>query len=204
MKALTLIALMMLSTVSIAAGGGSMPSMTQQQVTKTPLERAVASYNAGIKNRDKADNLQKKAVLETEPKKIAKLERKAIKQYKRAIKKFRSAIKNEPRLYQAHGSLGYALKQTGDFGAAMDAYNECLTLQPNYTPAIEYRGEAYLALGQIDKTRDAYLQLTTMDPQVASLLQQAIQDWLENPPVTTTQEVVLDMRQWFDTNVDSG
>ncbi len=185
-----------------AAGGGSMPMMTPT-VQKTPTEKAIDSYNAGIKIRDKAWKYQKRAAAESNPKKAGKLIRKADKQFVKAAKRFRSAIKYEPRLYQAHGSLGYALKQTGDFPGAMAAYEQCLKLRPNYTPAIEYRAEAHLALGETDKARQAYKQLAKIDPSKADELEQAIRAWLENPPADLEPGLVDDMRSWVAANLSS-
>ncbi len=193
---------MFASTAVFAAGGGSMP-MSIPTVQKTPAEKAIDSYNAGIKYRDKAWKFQKRAAVESEPKKVDKLIRKADKQFAKAIKRFRSAIKYEPRLYQAHASLGYALKQTGDFPAAMAAYKRCLKLRPNYTPAIEYQAEAHLALGETDKARQAYEQLARIDPLKANELEQAIRAWLENPPADLKPGLVDEMRSWVAANLSS-
>ena len=194
---------MLVSTGIFAAGGGTMPSLPQSVVQKTPTERAIDSYNAGVKILDKAWKYQKRAATENDPKKAGKLIRKADKQFPKAAKKFRSAIKYEPRLYQAHGSLGYALKQTGDFAGAMAAYEQCLKLRPNYTPAIEYRAEAHLALGETEKAREAYMQLAKIDPSKADELEQAILAWLENPPADLDPGLVDDMRSWVAANISS-
>jgi Flp pilus assembly protein TadD len=193
---------MFVSTGIFAAGGGSMP-MTPQAVQKTPGEKAVDSYNAGLKARDKAWQYQKRAATESRPKKAKKLIARADKQFAKAVKKFRTAVRYEPRLYQAHGSLGYALKQRGDFSGAMAAYEHCLKLRPNYTPAIEYRAEAHLALGETDKARQAYVQLAKLDPPKADELEQAIRAWLENPPADLEPGLVDDMRTWVVTNLSS-
>lgn len=192
---------MLVSTGIFAAGGGAMSSAPQSVVQKTPTERAIDSYNAGIKILDKAWKYQKRAAAENDPKKAGKLIRKADKQFPKAAKKFRSAIKNEPRLYQAHGSLGYVLKQIGEFAGAMAAYEQCLKLRPNYTPAIEYRAEAYLALGETAKARQAYEQLARIDPAKADELEQAIRAWLQNPPANLDPGLVDDMRSWVATHL---
>lgn len=194
---------MFFSTAIFAAGGGAMQSAPQPVVKKTPTERAIDSYNAGINIRDKAWKYQRRAAVESDPKKAAKLIRKADKQFAKAVKKFRRATRTEPRLYQAHASLGYVLKQTGDFTGAMAAYEHCLKLRPNYTPAIEYRAEAYLALGEIDNVRQAYKQLAKIDPEKADELEQAIRAWLKNPPADLDPGLVDAMRSWVTTNISS-
>ncbi len=156
-------------------GGTSMPSTPQ----KTPQQLAVEHYNAGLKYRETALELTTElATAETEKDK-KKLEKKIAKQYERAAKKFRSAIKQVPLLYQAHGSLGYALKQLGKFDEAMAAYNEALRLRPEYTPAIEYRAEAYLALGQYDGVITAHGLLVQFDADHQAQLELAIHKWLK-------------------------
>jgi tetratricopeptide (TPR) repeat protein len=203
MKILILTLMILSSAAVMASGGGSVPSMSQPAAQKSPTERAVDSYNAGIKNREKAWKYQNQAANESDPKKVAKLNRKAEKQFVKAIKKFRSAVKYEPRLYQAHGSLGYALKQTGDFAGAMAAYNHCLELRPNYTPAIEYRAEAYLALGRFDEAREAYLLLEKVDPEKANELEIAFRKWMKSPPESLEPDVFAIMQDWIADNISS-
>jgi tetratricopeptide (TPR) repeat protein len=197
MKILILTLMILSSAAAMASGGGSVPSMSQPAAQKSPTERAVDSYNAGIKNIKKAWKYQDQAAAKSDPKKVAKLNRKADKQFTKAIKKFSSAVKYEPRLYQAHGSLGYALKQTGDFAGAMEAYDHCLELRPKYTPAIEYRAEAYLALGRLDEAREAYLLLEKVDPEKANELEIAFRKWTKSPPDSLEPDVVATMQDWI-------
>ena len=191
------------SNGAYASGGGSAPSLSQTTVQKSPTERAVDSYNAGLKNRDKAWKYLDKATVEKDTKKAAKLHKKADKQFARAIKKYKSAIKNEPRLYQAHGALGYALKQVGDFDGAMMAYDQCLKLRPKYTPAIEYRGEAYLALGLFAEAPQAYDRLEKLDPKKAGELSLAFHSWAKSPPEDLDAELVTNMQRWIAENISS-
>lgn len=197
MKSLILFIMMFLPVVAAASGSGSLPSSSMATPQKSPTERAVEIYNAGIKNIKRAWKYQQKASGETDSKKAAKLSRKADKQFARAVKKFRNAVKYEPRLYQAHSSLGYTLKQTGDFTGAMAAYDRCLKLRPSYTPAIEYRAEAYLALGQLDKARQAYSMLKEADPAKADELEIAFRKWVQNPPQDLESGVVENMQSWM-------
>ena len=176
---MTLAMALMAPSMTLAAGGGGMSSpMPQSQPSKTPQQMAVDSYNQGIAARDKAHELENELAAAASEKAAGKLQRKITKQYEKAVKRFRSAIKHEPRLYQAHGSLGYALKQTGDYANAMLSYDECLTLKPEYTPAIEYRAEAYLGLGRFDEVIQAHEYLGTRDAGHQQELKVAIAGWL--------------------------
>jgi tetratricopeptide (TPR) repeat protein len=102
---------------SMGGGGFSSPAAPK----KTPQELAVSHYNKGIKHRDKAWKHQEKADGLSDPKKIAKLDSKITKEFKKAAKKFEAAIKQQPRLFEAHSSLGYALRNLGDYDAALAA-----------------------------------------------------------------------------------
>jgi tetratricopeptide (TPR) repeat protein len=167
--------------VAFAAGGGSMGAVpSTPSPKKTPQQLAVDNYNQGIKARDKAHEHEEALAAAIKPKEQRKLQKKITKQYKRAAKKYRTAIKHEPRLYQAHGSLGYALKQLGDYEDAMVAYDEALQLKPEYTPAIEYRAEAYLELGRLDEVKEAHSQLKYRDRGHQKQLEAAIAQWLKS------------------------
>ncbi|HIG42853.1 MAG: tetratricopeptide repeat protein [bacterium] len=179
-----------------SAGGGSVGGSSEPVKRKTPQEMAVSNYNAGLKNRDKAWGYQERASTESNAKKVAKLDKKANKQFQKAAKRFRTAIKYEPRLYQAHGSLGYALKQLGEFDDALSAYNLSVELKPTYTPAIEYRAEAHLALGRLDEIKPAYIQLLNLDRPRADQLMAAIQRWLDAPHDDIDLATLTEFRSW--------
>ncbi len=159
--------------------GGSSVSAPSPRRVKTPEEIAQSRYNAGLKKRDKAWKYEAKAAKTDSEKKRVKLEAKAQKQYKKAIKEFRRAGEKDPLLYQAYSSLGYALRRTGQYGAALQAYDGALLLQPAYVEAIEYRAEAYLGLFRLDDVKAAYVQLFSLDRARADELMAAIQTFLE-------------------------
>jgi len=174
-------------------GGGSMP----EPASKSPQQLAIQNYDSGIRARDKAWQYEKDAAGLKDAKKAARLNKKAMSQFKRAAQRFRAAIKYEPRLYQAHGSLGYALRRLGDYDEALSAYGQALALKPDYTEAIEYRGEAYLGLGRIEDTKTAYVKLMDLDRPRADELMKAIRAWVENPPDSVSAESVKTLRKWL-------
>lgn len=189
--------LLVISGHTFAAGGGSVGSFPSQPVErKTPEQLAVENYNRGISYRDKAWEYEKEATQEDGARATTRLMKKATKAYKSAAKRFRSAVKYEPRLYQAHSSLGYALRKLGNYEASLSAYNQSLELKPDYAEAIEYRAEAWLALGNIEGTKSSYLQLVKLDPERADELMKAIEAWLENPPDNASPDSVADLEAW--------
>ena len=190
---------------AFAAGGGGMGgggiggSSTAPRRVKTPEEIAESRYNAGLKKRDKAWKYEAKAEKANSEKKRGKLEAKAQKQYRKAIKDFRKALEKNSLLYQAHSSLGYALRRTGQYEAALQAYDEALYLQPAYAEAIEYRAEAYLGLNRLDDVRAAYVQLFRLDRDRAEELMLAMQTFLErreNEPNGLAPEALAKFASW--------
>src|SRR6266404_2366530 len=179
---LALAATLLLPAVASASGSGSssvsLPKTNQQQQL-TPEQEAVTFYNDGISYRDKAEKLEKEAETEADAGKRQKLEAKAKDKHEDSIKRFVKATEKNPALFQAWGSLGYAYRKVGNYNASLAAYGKALEIQPNYTPAIEYRAEAYLGLNQLDSVKTVYMQLFTMDRPRADELAAAIDKWLE-------------------------
>ena len=53
-----------------------------------------------------------------------------------------------------------------------------MQLAPNFPDAIEYRGEAYLALNRLDDAKQSYLTLFAMDRKQADSLMTAMKDYV--------------------------
>ncbi|MGH9399094.1 MAG: tetratricopeptide repeat protein, partial [Thermoanaerobaculia bacterium] len=175
--ALAAAALLLLPGAVMASGSGSLPSAAQPRMT--PEQEAVELYNDGISYRDKAAQLDKEAATETDPKKKEKLESKSLDRTESSMKKFTRATKKDPQLFQAWGSLGYACRRMGKFAESLEAYNKAQEIQPGYTPAIEYRAETFLGLGQLDEVKTAYMILFRADRPRADELSAAIDKWLQ-------------------------
>lgn len=175
-----------------AAGGSSAPPSTD------PVDTAAASYERGLKARDKAWELEK----EMEGAAAADRERlasKVEKQYEKAARAFRSATEENPMMYQAFSSLGYALRKTGDYDGSLAAYDRALEISPGYVEAIEYRAEAYLGLGRLDEVKSAYLQLFREDRERADELMAAMQTWVKDrkdDPGTLDPSTVQEFTSW--------
>ena len=161
------------------SGGGSMGPQQRQSVKRlTPEEKAVQSYNAGIKHRDKAAKFEQQAIDETNEKKFAKLQKKIAKEYGRAIDDYEKAIGYYQRFYQAHNSLGFAFRKVGRYEESLAAYNVALDINPVFDEAIEYRGEAYLGLNRLEEAKVAYMDLFQNNRDLADQLMAAMIDWV--------------------------
>jgi tetratricopeptide (TPR) repeat protein len=136
----------LVATGAWAAGGSSAASVP---VPENPEQQAADHYNRALKYRDKAWELEKEAA-GASGEEAEKLAKKITKQYEKAATALRSAIDADPKMYQAHGSLGYALRKLEKYDEALAAYDQALALNPGYSEAIEYRAEAYLGLNRLE------------------------------------------------------
>ncbi len=191
------------SHLVLAAGGGPVGggSTAGPMEQKSSREIAIENYNSGLKNRDKAWKLLEQARQEPDAKKATRLEGKVNKEFESAAGRFRKAIKAEPTFYQAHASLGYALRKLGNYKESIAAYNQSLTIKPDYTEAIEYRGEAYLAIGDLEATKGAYIRLMQLDRPRADELMAAFKSFIEHPPANVDQALLSAFRIWVDERI---
>ena len=160
------------AAVPAPSGGGSSSSMP----VLTPEMRAAQAYNSGIAHKDKGLKLEADA--EKSAKDRIKLLGKAQDEYAKALKDFKKALDIIPDAYQAFNGMGFALRKTGEAEKALEMYDKALKLAPGFPDAIEYRGEAFLALNRIDDAKAAYLELFAKDRAQAGQLMKAMTDWV--------------------------
>ncbi|HKQ13037.1 MAG TPA: tetratricopeptide repeat protein [Steroidobacteraceae bacterium] len=191
------------SGAAVAAGGGSAPSgggsfnMPERQMT--PEEQAKAAYNQGVRAVKAADKLAKSAEETTDDKKKAKALDKAKRQYENARGYFASALQRKVDMYEAWNYVGYTSRKLGDYDKALQAYDEALRLNPSYGEAIEYRGEAYLALNRIEDAKNAYMQLFPSSRPLADQLMAAMQKWVTDRRSAGNAAPEVDaLAQWID------
>lgn len=172
----------------MSGGGDSGSSGMTPMHKKTPEQMAVQSYNAGLNHKKRAVQFEEKAAAAKDDKERDKQLAKAKEQYTDAIEDYKKAIGYNVHAYQAMNELGYALRKTGDYQASVKAYDAALSVRPDFTPAIEYRGEAYLGLGAFDKVKAAYLELFRDDQDQAATLMKAMDVWVQQHPDQTTPD----------------
>ena len=206
MSAVAVVAFVLLHGAALASGGSPMPAprsprMAPSAPRLTPEQEAAQRYNDGLKHKDKADALASEAEAEaSNAKKRAKLEASARKEYEKAMKEFLAATDRNPAMFQAHGGLGYVYRKTGDFAAALKAYDRALELEPRYTPAIEYRAEAYLGVNRVDEAKTAYMALFNADRARADELATAMKSWLQRrrqDAAGLAPETIEDFAKWL-------
>jgi tetratricopeptide (TPR) repeat protein len=191
------------SGAALAAGGGSAPSgggsfnMPERQMT--PEEQAKQAYNQGVRAVKAADKLAKSADEATDAKKKEKAAEKAKHQYENARGYFASALQRKVDMYEAWNYVGYTSRKLGEYDKALQAYDEALRLNPSYGEAIEYRGEAYLALNRIEDAKNAYMLLFQGQRPLADQLMVAMQKWVTDRRSAGNAAPEVDaLAQWID------
>jgi tetratricopeptide (TPR) repeat protein len=140
---------------------------------RSPHDQAVDFFNNAERRIDGLARThdEMKAIAATDPQKAAKLQAKIAKGLENAAADLERAVKNDPNLFQAWSELGFTYRKMGKFKESLEAYDKALSLSPDYTPALEYRAEAYLGLNRIDEARKTYTDLFSGDrPRADALL----------------------------------
>jgi tetratricopeptide (TPR) repeat protein len=58
--------------------------------------------------------------------------------------------------------MGFVSRKLGRYQTALSYYNQALALDPNHLGAIEYLGELYIQMGELDRARTQLAQLDTL------------------------------------------
>jgi tetratricopeptide (TPR) repeat protein len=169
--------------ITLAHGGGSMPSGGNSAGAapsqRNPEDAAKSAYNSGVRSVKKAQEYDADAAKASTPEKAAKAHDKAQKAYRESLESFINAVGADPKMYQAWNYLGFANRHLGNYGDALSAYAKALEINPNYPDAIEYRGEAYLGLNQIEEAKGAYMTLFRDSRPLADELMAAMHHWAD-------------------------
>ena len=196
------------SPISVFAAGGGYGGVGSADGNKSsargPERFAERDYNRGLRRRDSALKHEARAISASSEKKRDKQLSKAVKDWSAAEKYYRAAIKQLPKYYQAHSSLGYTLRKLGRYDKAIASYDLALKLKPGYPEALEYRAEAYLALGRFEDASHSYTRLRTLDREKAGQLLSAMEVWLEAHETSAADgtsispETVAWLRGWVE------
>jgi len=83
------------------------------------------------------------------------------KQYAAALVQLKALAVSNPTA-DVFSLLGHALWKTGDPAQGMVYYNKALALNPSHKGALEYQGELFVELGQIDKAKENLSRLNKL------------------------------------------
>jgi tetratricopeptide (TPR) repeat protein len=183
-------ALALMLAAPALASFGSGPS------TPAPTPQAPASpadpSKPGATNRQEAERWYHDAyedIQKGQADVAAKKDKNAEKRFRRALERGDKAVALDSAYHEAWNLVGYAARKLKDYDRAVAAYERCLKLKPDYAPAREYLGEAYVELGKIELARE---QLAAIDalkaPEEARTLQAAIEAWEKANPAAASAE----------------
>ena len=99
------------------------------------------------------------------------------KKYSKAIKTLKNVTQSQPDNADAWNLLGFASRKTDQLGLARQAYEKALTANPDHKGALEYQGELFIRLGDIDAAKANLKKLETLCPsgcEELTLLAQAL------------------------------
>lgn len=157
-----------------------MASRFPEPAQQSPQNTAANYYQSGERRLDKAAKLAAEIKQTSDTQAASKLQQKLDKTLEGAIADFNRAVNNDPNLYAAYSEMGFALRKLGRYDESLQAYESALSKEPGFSPAIEYRAEAHLALNRIDDARQAYLMLYSGDRPRADLLLGAMKKWVDD------------------------
>ena len=193
---------MLPDSAALAAGGGSMDlPQTSTSSARSPEDDARNAYNAGVKQIEKAKDLEQDAAGATDEGKRERALKKAQGAYEKAARSFERAVSKNPELSEGWNYLGFARRHLGRHDAALEAYDRALKLKPGYADALEYRGEAYLGLDRLDDARKAYMDLYASSRKHADELLAAMQKYVEarrQTPNGLTAQQLDEFARWVD------
>lgn len=168
-------------------------------VQANPELQAKLNYNSGVKQVEKADKLQESSSTLTDEKKKARALKDAKSAYTEALGKFAQVLKVDSRMPEAWNYVGYTSRKLGNYEDALKAYSNALLLRPGYPEAIEYRGEAFLALNRTSDTQQSYLDLFASNRTLAGKLLEAIKSWIavqRSASTASDATAVDDLDKW--------
>jgi tetratricopeptide (TPR) repeat protein len=77
--------------------------------------------------------------------------------YAEALKLF-FRVKNREQA-RVLNSIGYSTRKLGDVDKGIDYYHQALAIDPNFTKARQYLGEAYLQKGDVAKAKEQLMEI---------------------------------------------
>jgi tetratricopeptide (TPR) repeat protein len=177
---------MLIAGPSLASMGGSSPAPPPPPPSEQPQQSQNTSMDADASAHQKAASAYADAydqIAKAKEDVLAGKDKNAQKKFKRALESANEAVSLDPKYYEAWNAVGYSSRKLGKYDDALKAYAACLDIKPDYAPAREYLGEAYVELGQLDK---AHEQLVMLDHQNATeeskQLKTTIDTWQASHP----------------------
>jgi tetratricopeptide (TPR) repeat protein len=85
------------------------------------------------------------------------------KKYDAALAEMKAMLVNVNNQHpDVYSLMGFALRKTGDRAQSMTYYRKALDADPSHKGALEYQGQLYVELGQIDKAKENLAKLNRL------------------------------------------
>ena len=84
--------------------------------------------------------------------------------FSKALMLLEREISKDPKNADAWNLTGYASRKMGDFIASERAYDRALSINPKHKGALEYKGELYLTLNNLQGAEDMFDRLNQVCP----------------------------------------
>jgi len=180
MKTGTLSVVLVLGALAALPAIASFGSGPGKEEPSRPSSQGISSIS--LTPRQEAERLYADALDEVEKAKKdleAGKSKNAEKKFKKALDRGERAVEIDPRYHEAWNLIGYASRHLKNYDRALAAYDKCLALKPDYAPAREYLGEAYLELDRPQQAREqlAWLKRTAASSEEASDLAKEIAEY---------------------------
>ncbi len=166
----------LLTAAAAQAAGTPGAGAEEVPVGQSAGDTAATHYQTGLQHKAAALAKETQAAGTADAADREQLEDDAREEFEAAATAYGKALKLSLSHYEAANELGYALRKTGEYRKALGAYNFALVIKADFYPAIEYRGEAYLALGMFDLAQQAYMTLFRNDLALAAQLLEAMSE----------------------------
>jgi tetratricopeptide (TPR) repeat protein len=172
---LTLIGVAMIATDSRAFGSSS---KSPEEKAADSVKVAIETYNVGVKHMDKGKAYDSQAdslfAFNYRATKAAKAEN----EYRKAAEDFEKAAALQPTMVEALNNLGFCRRKLNLLPESLSAYDAALAIDSLYAPAREYRGELFLAMGDLVRARAELDVLKRLNPGYADTLSRSIDFFL--------------------------
>ncbi|MEW5797149.1 MAG: tetratricopeptide repeat protein [Candidatus Zixiibacteriota bacterium] len=159
-----------IATLAAESGAIESPPKTPEERAADSAQQALEKYNNGVKHMDKARSYDAQSDSLFAFNYRATSTAKAEKEYDKAVKDFRRAVELRPNMIEAHNNLGYCLRKLNKLDESMKAYAAALAIDSLYAPAREYRGELFLAMGDLNRANAELVFLRRVDSPYADTL----------------------------------
>jgi len=148
---------------------------TPEQQASEKKKHAISEYNDGVKHMETGRTIGRKGDSIYAYNYRATSDAKARKEFEKAVEDFQQAITLAPNMPEAYNNLGYSYRKLGNLAASLTAYAKAIELNTYFAQAREYRGETYLALGDLSKAQGELDFLKQMKSPYADTLAKSIE-----------------------------